>query len=540
MASESTVDEPVNPGATTPAGLLPALLDFEQRPGRYRLAMREPQVLYEHTHAVLQLAAGRSVEGLAPLEPAQTDAAQLAARYFVRSVMLRPGADHYTLLGLAPDFSPTVLRDHYRLMIRLTHPDMAASGETWPADAASRINLANDALGSPVRRSAYDAAQEAAKSAPRPNAIAVGFESTSRPGDLTPHGASSAASSPRGLRSVSGSMDWGVRKVVLLGAGVVLGGGLLVWLAAPAPQDSVLVAQQAGHTSPTNALLASLREPTASVIAQNPKATEVAERLALTESTVVPEAAASEPPAGRVNKAVAAGKSDAVTTSKKPSAAPAAQVDTSKADTSKAQPTVATRLSGTPATAPAVTGLGPILTELAVPTKKTGAASDSVAGEGQASASVTYSGLTRSLLKPDPLPKADLVAPTAMLSPESAAVTLQQLQPTLDQVLVGLESGQGANVVRLLEGHWRDHPAANVFVQRYQQLLAGQRVTGLGKVSMNVRSSTEHVVVDGVIQLKLQSGNESVRSKELSITAYFLPQGDQQPVLVQVVAHQLR
>lgn len=540
MTPESTVDEPVNAGATAPAGLLPALLDFEQRPGRYRLAMREPKVLYEHTHAVLLLAAGRSVEGLAPLESAQTDAAQQAARYFVRSVMLRPGADHYTLLGLAPDFSPTVLRDHYRLMIRLTHPDMAASGEAWPADAASRINLANDALGSPVRRSAYDTAQEAAKSAPRPNAIAVGFESASRPGDLAPHGASSAPSSPHGLRGVLGSVGWDARKVVLLGAGVVLGGGLLVWLAAPTPQDGVLVAQRAGPTSPTDSPLASLRGPTASVIAQNPKATEVAERLALTESTAAAEAAAAEPPAGRVNKAVAAGKSDAAAASKKPSAAPAAQVDTSKADTSKAQPAVATKLSGTQATAPAVTGMGPMPTELPVSKQKTGAASDPAAGEGQASASVSYSGLARSLLKRDLLPKADDIAPTATARPESAAVTLQQLQPTLDQVLVGLESGQGANVVRLLEGHWRDHPAADVFIQRYQQLLAGQRVTGLGHVAMNVRSAAEHVVVDGVIQLKLQSGNESVQSKELSITAYFLPQGDQQPVLVQVVAHQLR
>ena len=127
--------------------LVPALLDFEKRPGRYRLALREPGILFEQPHAVLLLAAGRAVKGLTPLKPGpQANAVQQAARYFVRAAMLRPNADHYTLLGLTPGFDPQTLRDHYRLMIRLTHPDFAASGEAWPADAASRINIAHDVL----------------------------------------------------------------------------------------------------------------------------------------------------------------------------------------------------------------------------------------------------------------------------------------------------------------------------------------------------------------------------------------------------------
>ena len=47
--------------------LVQTLLDFEQQPGRYALALREPRALFEHTHAVMLLAAGRPVEGLPPL-----------------------------------------------------------------------------------------------------------------------------------------------------------------------------------------------------------------------------------------------------------------------------------------------------------------------------------------------------------------------------------------------------------------------------------------------------------------------------------------
>ena len=77
--------------ATSPdwASLLPALLDFERTPGRYPVVLREPRPLFDHTLAVLQLAGGRSVEGLADLEQDPARAAELrqAARFFVRTVL---------------------------------------------------------------------------------------------------------------------------------------------------------------------------------------------------------------------------------------------------------------------------------------------------------------------------------------------------------------------------------------------------------------------------------------------------------------------
>ncbi|MDP3833807.1 MAG: J domain-containing protein [Hydrogenophaga sp.] len=130
--------------------LLPTLLDFERSPGRYRVVLREPRPLFEHTGCVMLLATGRPVEGL-PAALAKGLELRRAARFFVRTVMLRPGADPFTLLGLHPDFEPAQLREHYRLMIRLTHPDFEVAGECWPAGAATRVNLARDLLSSPEK-----------------------------------------------------------------------------------------------------------------------------------------------------------------------------------------------------------------------------------------------------------------------------------------------------------------------------------------------------------------------------------------------------
>jgi hypothetical protein len=125
--------------------LLPALLDFERSPGRFPVALREPRPRFEHTGSVMLLAAGRPVGGLSAAAVKGLELHR-AARFFVRTVMLRPGSDPLTVLGLKAGFEPEQLRAHYRLMIRLTHPDFQVAGGRWPADAATRVNLAYDIL----------------------------------------------------------------------------------------------------------------------------------------------------------------------------------------------------------------------------------------------------------------------------------------------------------------------------------------------------------------------------------------------------------
>lgn len=129
------------------------LMGFHERPGRYAVARREPSLLFDRPLDVLLLAADR----LAPGQARAPEAARLAARFFVRTVMLRPGSSHYDLLGFTPRGDLAALREHYRLLIRLTHPDFARESEPWPPDAAARVNRAYDVLSSSVKRAEYDA-----------------------------------------------------------------------------------------------------------------------------------------------------------------------------------------------------------------------------------------------------------------------------------------------------------------------------------------------------------------------------------------------
>jgi len=144
-----------SPANLAPRNLKNALLDFEALPGRYPLTLREPRALFDRSRDVLMLAAGRAVPGLM-LDSLEAPGLQKAACFFVRTALLRPGADHYTLLGLEPGFHKDALREHYRMLMRLTHPDFAVASGAWPTDAATRINQANDVLASVVSRADYD------------------------------------------------------------------------------------------------------------------------------------------------------------------------------------------------------------------------------------------------------------------------------------------------------------------------------------------------------------------------------------------------
>lgn len=198
--------------------LLPALLDFERSPGRFPVALREPRPLFEHIGSVMLLAAGRPVAGL-PAVPAIGPELRRAARFFVRTVMLRPGSDPLTLLGLTPGFEAAQLRDHYRLMIRLTHPDFDAAGERWPADAATRINLAHDLLASPPRRANGPVAPAAVAMRPRP---------------LLPR--------PAPARETARAGGWSARaRLALAGTGALFMAGMLLLTGPRGPEGALSV-----------------------------------------------------------------------------------------------------------------------------------------------------------------------------------------------------------------------------------------------------------------------------------------------------------
>lgn len=151
------------PGEQRRHAIEAALLEFECAPQRHAIARREPAVLFDAIREVLLLADERGIqEGGGP--PPSSALVQ-AARFFVRKALLRAQASHYALLGLPASAEVAAVKERYRLMMRLLHPDFASQSLSahWPADAASRLNLAYEVLSSPERKQSYDA-----ELAPRP------------------------------------------------------------------------------------------------------------------------------------------------------------------------------------------------------------------------------------------------------------------------------------------------------------------------------------------------------------------------------------
>jgi hypothetical protein len=374
LAPEPTAVNPL------PRRVLEALLEFEQKPGRYPVARREPALLFEQVGTVLQLASERAVEGLSPVGAAQALEARRAARYFVRTVMLRPGTDHYTLLGLTPASPPAMQRDHYRMMIRLAHPDFATADEAWPADAASRINFANDVLCSPVQRHLYNTTLVPES----PVSAALRVKPTPKP---TPKAMPWNGGGDGGMRR------WLTRRGPIAMSTVLLLAGFW-WLFSDPGHQGVLMVK---------------RPPTAPLVQLRPLDPQGAGLLLET----------------RIH-------------------------------------------SSAPGARPAV-------------------------------------------------------------------FALDDVQPTMDQVLGALRSGRGETVLQVLNNEWRSHPSTTRFVGDFNQRLAGRTVRGLDEVKSSASSADGMFVVESAIDFQLQNALQQKETLRLNLKAVFLAQ-EGAPVLTQLVA----
>ena len=86
------------------------------------------------------------------------DAGELqdAAYAYLHRLLFRKESDHYRTLGLAPDASAAEIRDRYRLLISLFHPDRIATGARWEEQFVRRLNQAYGVLKRPEKRRRYD------------------------------------------------------------------------------------------------------------------------------------------------------------------------------------------------------------------------------------------------------------------------------------------------------------------------------------------------------------------------------------------------
>ncbi|BAO43668.1 hypothetical protein TBH_C0730 [Thiolapillus brandeum] len=80
-----------------------------------------------------------------------------AAYSFIRQQWFAPGNDHYQVLGLSSCATEKEIRQRYRLLIGLFHPDRVTRSEPWVEQAVRMINTAYTDLKRPDRRRNYDA-----------------------------------------------------------------------------------------------------------------------------------------------------------------------------------------------------------------------------------------------------------------------------------------------------------------------------------------------------------------------------------------------
>lgn len=446
-----------------------ALLEYHRSPGKHPLILRQPAVLFSSIKEVLQLASGRSPEGDgagAPPSPVRN-----AACFFIRAAMLYPDADHYALLGVDRAADAAAVKDRYRLMMRLMHPDFAnaLSGANWPADAATRVNRAYEVLSSPVQKRAYDGQLNA----PLP----------ARPSYAARH-----ANTPRVPAAPKAQAEDARRRLKRLAMLFGIAGGVAViaaWFAAGQPDKETLVQRSAAPSSDTPRPV-----PPAEMI--------VAALTATPEPTAdVPSPAAEPPPA--LPPAVTAAPAPAPVAAEPPAPPPpvVARAPAAAAPIALSPPPVARAV--VPARAPVVASLPTPPAPGPEPTPVAPALAVRVA-----------------VPVPPPAPR-----PVAAPAPApGSSPTMAEVHPLLTHLLQQLESGWGDRVLGLLDRESRATPGAQAFLEKYNNLVEGMRPIRLSSAQFKATQTREgRLLVTGRVMVQVR--DTSMPPRELAVQAEF-------------------
>lgn len=490
------------------AAVAATLLDFFAFPGRYATVMREPRILFEGATQVLTLAAGRTPEGW-PDELAIDENLRQAARFFVRAVMLRPTADHYTLMGVSPGFQAGTLRDHYRLLMRMTHPDFATESEAWPSDAATRINQANDVLSSVVRRAEYDQSMT-----PPPQAASV---SQPRSVPAPPSRTMSVPVEPRLQRR-----HWPVA------AGVAGALALLVIWQWPSDnsRDSLI---KLSDESPVGAVQSKKAVP------MSAEAPAAAGRGVTRDPGVH---ARSEPPLPALAAASNGWASSKLALPSNAGEAPAKErVSVTVRDDRSPLATVKSSVPGPVAGAvSSSTDASPHSQKLAAPIPAAVAVTAATpvppnALRPPASLSSPVVAATALPVPSVPVPPEPSVGATGATKPE--ILRMADVQPMLGQLLSAFASGRGDQISRLVDRSAKQGDGGARFVELYNRTVSGARGVRVGAVQFADRGVGEQLAVDGVVLLQIMDDGARPQTRELVVRAWFSSR-DGQPVLTQL------
>lgn len=460
-----------------------ALLDYHRTPGKYPLLLRRPEILFSSIKAVLQLASGRLPEGALP--PGL--AVQRAAGFFVRTALLYPAADHYALLGLERSADPWALKERYRQMMRLMHPDFASSaaaGGDWPADAASRINQAYEVLASPAQRRSYDD-QHSSLTAPAPDRAAA-TQSVAR---IRAVATSAPAPDPRRrLKRMAGA--FGLLGAVALGASLLARGPdreSLVQRATPRPSAAVAAVAQSDAGAPPDRVL--LQQMASSEVAPAPllaSAPALHDPLAAPPASPklepVPPAALPTPPPVQLPVAIEA-------SAERGAAAPMASVRTASLAPMQPMPArmIAVSIDMTPA--PALSTPSP-------------------------AALVAQAPAAPSTAAPAAVPPRPATVPVP-------AVTMAEAHALLSALLQQMESGSGERLLNGLDRSARNASSAQGLVRQYNTLVEGARSVKVSNVLLKADPREDRLLVRGQVLLEI-GDYAATRIKELSLEAEFV------------------
>lgn len=549
------------------SSLLPALFEFAAMPGRFSIALREPRVAFDNVQAVLLLACGRTVEAV-PLGNASEADVRRVARYFVRTAMLRPGADYYTMMGVQPGFAETTLREHYRLLMRLSHPDFATPGQAWPADAATRINQANDVLSSAVRRHEYDVTA-APSSLTRPQQPAVNVASMMMrrvppppsKSVLTRAGAALAALCGRAagavarvsvtnrLASVRLPRVGASARTVAFASVVAAAGGsaLTVWWLQGDDEGGGQGLAASKPAAPPDGLDGSAYGPTLRASAELHLPATVLSRSVEKPPHDKAQAAQAEV-AGEFLPADPRAPEPRSQPRTQPAMRPALQqVDTAAPAFNRTARMHVSRDAGafqfsfTPpgARKPAegqaqqaqqAPDYPPMFAPASIPPPETLAAA----------AVAPVAPPVRAVAVAPPTPAA--VAPPAPVVAEpprpAPRISMADVQPTLVNVIGAMQSGRAENVLQMVDAASRRADGL-AFSEAYNKTVSGAKAVNLGKVSFRGAPQDDQLVVDGTIQLMVMDGNSVTTPKDLHIKAWFVARAGT-PVLTRLSATSAR
>ena len=140
------------------ASVASQLLAFFREPSRFRPHYIHGDEKLPEGHVVLKFALGRFSHGWhRDLSEHDQEELSEAARAFVRQVCLWERATPYQVLCLGRDAGRDAIKENYRLLMALLHPDRPdAQAHAWPDDCAQRVNDAYAILSDDALRSAYD------------------------------------------------------------------------------------------------------------------------------------------------------------------------------------------------------------------------------------------------------------------------------------------------------------------------------------------------------------------------------------------------